>query len=410
MNIGPSEAVQTVLSRLRLFIQEAVIPAEAAYQGQLEQDRWQVPEALRQLQEKAKQAGLFNPFIGKDGQSWNQVDYAHLAEQMGYSGIAADALNCAMPDSGNMEILARYGTDSQRSQYLMPLVAGDITSGFAMTEPAVASSDATNITTRAVLDGDEWVLQGEKTWVSGAGHPDFGFILIMCITEPDAAPEQQQSLLLVPMRLPGSLPKSDETGIEIKRRLPVFGYDNAPHGYAQISFNKVRLPSSSLVGERGQGFEIAQERMGTGRIHQCMRSIGAAERALQLMTARASSRHAFGKPLSELGGNVDIIANSRTEIEMSRLLALRAAWLLEHQGLHRALSAIAQMKVVVPNMTLNVIDRAIQMHGGTGVSADTPLAQMWASHRALRLSDGPDEVHRELIARLEFGQATTNYV
>lgn len=401
MNLGVSDTVAPILKKLRLFIQEVVIPHEAAYAEALESDRWSVPPIMRQLQQRARDEGLFNLFIARDGQTYEQVDYAYLAEQMGYSEIAAEVFNCAMPDSGNMEILARFGNDQQRAEHLLPLLSGDITSGFAMSEPSVASSDATNFVSMAKQTGDQWVLNGEKTWVSGAGDPRFSFILVMCITDEKASPDRQQSVLLVP---------TAAEGITIKRMLPVFGYDNAPHGYAQIQFENVQVPMENLIGEPGQGFEIAQDRMGTGRIHQCMRSIGAAERALSLMTHRARTRHAFGKPLSELGGNVDLIANSRTEIEMGRLLALRAAWSLQQHGLEKALTDIAQMKVIVPNIALNVIDRAIQMHGGTGVSADTPLARMWASHRALRLSDGPDEVHRELIARTEFGQQSVTYV
>lgn len=401
MNLGASEAVNIVLSRLKQFIHDVIIPEEPTYNAELEKNRWQVPSIMRTLQQKARSEGLFNLFITRNEQTWSQIDYAYLAEQMGLSEIAAEVFNCAMPDSGNMEILARYGSEQQTVDYLVPLLSGDLKSGFAMTEPAVASSDATNIAATATLKNNEWVLDGEKTWISGAGHPDFGFLLVMCVTEPFGPPEKRQSLLLVPMNTPG---------VSIARMLPVFGYDNAPHGYAQIRFNDVHVPGTSLVGERGQGFEIAQERMGTGRIHQCMRSIGAAERALQLMTQRAKTRFAFGKPLSELGGNIDLIANSRTEIETSRLLALRAAWSLQFNGLENALPDIAQMKVVVPNAALNVIDRAIQMHGGTGVSADTPLAGMWAAHRALRLADGPDEVHRELIARSEMGEISSTYV
>lgn len=401
MNLGVSDAVAPILKKLRLFIQEVVIPHEEAYAEALESDRWSVPPVMRELQQRARDEGLFNLFIARDGQTYEQVDYAYLAEQMGYSEIAAEVFNCAMPDSGNMEILARFGNDQQRAEHLLPLLSGDITSGFAMTEPSVASSDATNFVSMAKQTSDKWILNGEKTWVSGAGDPRFSFILVMCVTDEKASPDRQQSVLLVP---------TSAEGVTIKRMLPVFGYDNAPHGYAQIQFENVEVPAENLIGEPGQGFEIAQDRMGTGRIHQCMRSIGAAERALSLMTHRARTRHAFGKPLSELGGNVDIIANSRTEIEMGRLLALRAAWSLQQQGLEKALTDIAQMKVIVPNIALNVIDRAIQMHGGTGVSADTPLARMWASHRALRLSDGPDEVHRELIARTEFGQQSVTYV
>ena len=401
MNLGASDSVIPTLKKLKLFIDEVVIPKEEEYGQQISEQRWRIPAVMQQLQTRAKSEGLFNLFIEKEEQTFSQTDYAHLAEQMGRSEIAAEVFNCAFPDSGNMEILARFGTDDQRNNFLVPLLTGDTTSGFAMTEPAVASSDATNFASTGYLEKGEWVLNGEKTWISGAGDPRFRFVLVMCVTEPESTPEMRQSLILVPT---GTL------GVEITRMLAVFGYDNAPHGYAQMKFDNTRVPAANIIGTRGQGFEIAQDRMGTGRIHQCMRSIGAAERALALMTARATSRFAFGKPLSELGGNVDIIANSRTEIEMSRLLALRAAWTLEHKGLGESLSEIAQMKVVVPNTTLNVIDRAIQMHGGTGVSADTPLARMWASHRALRLSDGPDEVHRELIARMEIGAAPHPYV
>ncbi len=401
MDLGTSDNIKPIMKRLRLFIQEVIIPAEAEYHAAVQATPWQIPDVMINLQQRARDAGLFNLFIEKDGKAYDQVEYAHLAEQMGRSEIAAEVCNCAMPDAGNMEILARYGSETQRANYLLPLLAAEMKSGFAMSEPTVASSDATNFISQAKQTGRGWILSGEKTWVSGAGDPRFGFMLVMCVTDPAATADKRQSLLLVP---------SDAPGVTIKRMLPVFGYDNAPRGYAQIRFDDVALPADALIGEPGQGFEIAQDRMGTGRIHQCMRSIGAAERALQLMTHRAKTRYAFGKPLSELGGNVDIIANSRTDIEMARLLALRAAWSLQDQGLERALTDIAQMKVVVPSMALSVIDRAIQMHGGTGVSEDTPLARMWAAHRALRLSDGPDEVHRELIARTEFGQVSATYV
>ncbi len=401
MNLGVSPEIESQLSRLRIFIQEAVITNESSYRRDIEKEPWGVSRTMGELQDKARAAGLFNLFIEKDGTTCSGVDYAYLAEQMGYSEIAAEVFNCAMPDSGNMELLARYANDRLRQEFLLPLLAGDIKSGFAMTEPAVASSDASNIVSSASLKAGQWTLRGEKTWVAGAGDPRFQFMLVMCVTDPDAAPDRRQSLLLIP---------KDSAGVSVDRMLPVFGYDNAPHGYAQIRFENVKVDEDHLIGERGQGFHMAQDRMATGRIHQCMRSIGAAERALQLMTARSRSRFAFGKPLSELGGNVDIIANSRTEIEMARLLALRAAWTLQENGLETALGEIAQMKVIVPSMTLAIIDRAIQMHGGTGVSSDTPLARMWASHRALRLADGPDEVHRELIARMELGQNAANYV
>jgi acyl-CoA dehydrogenase len=320
---------------------------------------------------------------------------------MGRTEIAAEVFNCAAPDSGNMEVLAKFGSDEQRATFLVPLLLGDVKSGFAMTEPNVASSDAGNITSSATREGKVWVLNGEKSWVSGAGGSKCQFLIVMCVTRPDASLNDRQSMLLVPMKTPG---------VGLSRMISVFGYDDAPHGHAQIKFDNVKIPIDNLIGKDGQGFEIAQGRMASGRIHQCMRSIGAAERALELMVERSTSRYAFGKPLSELGGNVDVIANSRIEIEMSRLMALKAAWALAQKGLVAALADIAQMKVVVPNMALKVIDRAIQMHGGTGVSEDTPLAKMWAAHRAMRLSDGPDEVHRELISRQEIGKFPLTYV
>jgi acyl-CoA dehydrogenase len=379
MELGISQNVKPVLSKLSLFISEIIIPNEALYLEQLAAGRWQQPPVMASMIERAKEEGLFNLFIETEERRYTQVEYAHLAEMMGRSEIAAEVFNCAAPDTGNMEILAKFGNDDLRATYLMPLLQGNSKSGFAMTEPAVASSDATNILSLAQREGDYWVLNGEKSWVSGAGDSRCSFLVVMCITNPDANPEDRQSMLLVPMSV---------DGVEITRMISVFGYDDAPQGHAQIKFNDVRIPAGNLIGIEGHGFEIAQNRMGTGRIHQCMRSIGAAERALSLMVNRSKNRYAFGKPLSELGGNVDVIANSRIEIEMSRLMALKAAWTLEQEGLHSALGEIAQMKVVVPNMALNVIDRAIQMHGGTGVSEDTPLAKMGASHRAMRLSDG----------------------
>ncbi len=401
MELGVSEKIRPVLMRLRTFINEIVIPNEAQYAAQLDADRWHQPPIMASMIERAKGAGLFNLFIESDKHQFSEVEYAHLSELMGRTEIAVEVFNCAAPDTGNMEVLARYGSDEQRVHYLLPLLQGEMKSGFAMTEPAVASSDAGNIASTAIRQGAHWILNGEKSWVSGAGDARCQFLVVMCITRPDAELSARQSMLLVPM---------DTPGVEITRMISVFGYDDAPQGHAQIKFKNVQLPLDSLIGNDGQGFEIAQDRMGSGRIHQCMRSIGAAERALELMVNRSNNRFAFGKPLSELGGNVDVIANSRIEIEMSRLMALKAAWTLEKDGLLKALADIAQMKVVVPNMALNVIDRAIQMHGGTGVSEDTPLAKMWAAHRAMRLSDGPDEVHREMIARQEMGKFPLTYV
>ena len=401
MDLGVSDNVKPVLMKLRSFINELIIPAESRYSEELNANRWHQPAVMRSMIERAKSEGLFNLFIESDNHQFTAVEYAHLSELMGRSEIAAEVFNCASPDTGNMEILAKFGSDQQRASYLVPLLQGESKSGFAMTEPSVASSDASNIASSALRKGDQWVLNGEKSWVSGAGDPRCKFLIVMCVTNENAGSLERQSMLLVPMQSPG---------LHIVRMTSVFGYDDAPQGHAQIKFDNVHIPVENLIGAEGQGFEIAQGRMGSGRIHQCMRSIGAAERALELLVHRSTSRHAFGKPLSELGGNVDVIANSRIEIEMSRLMALKAAWSLEQKGLTSALGDIAQMKVVVPNMALNVIDRAIQMHGGTGVSEDTPLAKMWAMHRAMRLSDGPDEVHREMISRQEMGKLPLAYV
>lgn len=399
MFIGISTKVHPILRRLRLFIDEVIIPNEQTYQDQLENDRWSAPAVMTQMKKQARSAGLFNLFLSPE--SFDQVEYAHLAEAMGRTEIAAEVFNCASPDTGNMDILARFGNKNQQQSWLHPLLSGEVRSGFAMTEPAVASSDASNLASKAMLKGDHWVLDGEKSWVSGAGHPDCQFLVVMCVTNPDAPLDARHSVFIVPMDSPGLL---------TTRMVSVFGYDDAPHGHAQIRFTNVEIPRGNLVGNRGQGFEIAQGRLGFGRIHHCMRSIGAAERALSLMVERSKSRYAFGKPLSELGGNVDVIANSRIDIEMSRLMALKAAAQLDAVGLEGALNDIAQMKVAVPNMALAVIDRAIQMFGGAGVSGDTPLAKMWASHRALRLSDGPDEVHREMISRHEMGRFSDTYL
>jgi acyl-CoA dehydrogenase len=401
MDLGISENIKPVVMKLRSFINEIIIPNEGRYNEELNSNRWSQPAIMSSMIERAKSEGLFNLFIETDKHQFTEVEYAHLSELMGRTEIAAGVFNCAAPDSGNMEVLAKFGSDQQRAAFLVPLLLGDVKSGFAMTEPNVASSDAGNIMSSAKREGDSWILNGEKSWVSGAGDSRCQFLIVMCITNPEAKLEDRQSMLLVPL---------DTPGVELSRMISVFGYDDAPQGHAQIKFNNVKIPIDNLIGQDGQGFEIAQGRMGSGRIHQCMRSIGAAERALELMVKRSTSRYAFGKPLSELGGNVDVIANSRIEIEMSRLMALKAAWMLAQKGLIAALADIAQMKVVVPNMALKVIDRAIQMHGGTGVSEDTPLAKMWAAHRAMRLSDGPDEVHRELISRQEIGKFPLTYV
>jgi acyl-CoA dehydrogenase len=386
MFIGISDRVAPVLSKLRLFTQEVIIPNEVRYEAELVSERWKEPRVMSEMKAKAREEGLSKLFL----HFFSEVEYAHLAEAMGMSEIAAEVFNCAAPDSGNMSLLAHYGNTLQQEQWLQPLVQGKARSGFAMTESAVASSDVSNIATTARKDGHYWILNGEKSWISGAGDPNCRFLITLCVTDQN----KEQSIFIVPMSSPG---------LKTTRMNSIFGYDNAPHGHAQIQFNNVKIPSENLVGQEGQGVEIAQDRLSSGRVHQCMRSIGAAERALKLMVDRSTTRFAFGKPLSELGGNVDVIANSRIEIEMSRLMALKAAYQIDSVGMKKSLPDIAQMKVAVPNMALSVIDRAIQMYGGMGLSEDTPLAKMWASHRALRLSDGPDEVHRELIARIEIG-------
>ena len=325
----------------------------------------------------------------------SHLDYAPFCEIMGRSGIAAEIFNCSAPDTGNMEVLARYATEEQQEKWLKPHLEGEIRSAFDMTEPAVASSDATNISSSAVLDGDEYVINGEKWWTSGIGDPRCKVLIFMCVTNPNNPKHQRQSQIIVPM---------DTPGIKIEKMMHVFGYDDAPHGHGRVSFKDVRVPKENLLLGEGRGFEIAQGRLGPGRYHQCMRTIGAAERALELLCKRATSRIAFGKPLSELGGNYDVIADCRTEIEMCRLLTLKAAYMMDTVGNKIARSEIAQIKVAVPNMALRVIDKAIQIHGGAGVSQDTPLARLYAGQRTLRIADGPDEVHRRTIARLELSK------
>jgi acyl-CoA dehydrogenase len=314
---------------------------------------------------------------------------------MGRSRLASEAFNCSAPDTGNMEVLERYGSEEQKEQWLKPLLAGEIRSAFAMTEPGVASSDATNICCAAVLDGDEWVISGEKFYISGAGDARCKILITMVVTDPNAPKHNRQSQILVPM---------DAEGVEVVRPMEVFGGDGAPHGHMHIKFHNVRVPESNIILGRGRGFEISQGRLGPGRIHHCMRSIGAAEKALDLMCKRAVSREAFGRPLAELGANYDIIADCRIEIEMCRLLTFKAAWLMDTIGNKAARSAISQIKVAVPNMALRVIDHAIQLHGAAGVSQDFPLAELWTSQRTLRLADGPDAVHRRVIARKELAK------
>jgi len=402
MDLELSEKLIEVREKIRTFVEEKVAPVEVEYHNEVSVgDRWshtpRQNEIMESLKAEARRLGMWNFFLpeSQGGAGISNLDYAHLAEIMGRSRLASEAFNCSAPDTGNMEVLERYGSEEQKKEWLVPLLAGEIRSAFAMTEPGVASSDATNISTSAVLDGDEWVISGEKFYISGAGDTRCKIMIVMVVTDPDAPKHTRQSQILVPM---------DAEGVEVIRPMHVFGRDDAPHGHMHIKYHNVRVPQSNIILGRGRGFEIAQGRLGPGRIHHCMRSIGAAEKALDLMCKRAVSRDAFGKPLAELGGNYDIIADSRIEIEMCRLLTYKAAWLMDTIGNKAARDAISQIKVAVPNMALRVIDRAIQIHGAAGVSQDFPLAALWTGQRTLRLADGPDEVHRRVIARKELAK------
>ena len=398
MDFGYSPKVKELRERVDAFLQEHVFPAEAFFHKQVsEGDRWQPTAIVEELKVKARAAGLWNLFLPESelGAGLTNLEYAPLAELMGRSGLASEAFNCSAPDTGNMEVLVRYGTQEQKDQWLKPLLEGEIRSCFGMTEPGVASSDATNMQANARREGDEWVINGRKWWTSGACDPRCKIMIFMGLTNPDAPRHQQHSMILVPM---------DTPGVKVIRPLPVFGYDDAPHGHAEVVLENVRVPYSNVLLGEGRGFEIAQGRLGPGRIHHCMRSIGAAERALELMCKRSLEREAFGRKLAHLGGNIDLIAQSRIEINQARLLTLNAAYMMDTVGNKVAKSEIAQIKVVAPNVALRVIDRAIQMHGGAGVSDDTPLAHMYAMQRTLRLADGPDEVHRASIGKLELGK------
>ncbi|KIQ00761.1 MULTISPECIES: acyl-CoA dehydrogenase [Pseudomonas] len=398
MDFAYSPRVQQLRERVSAFMEAHVYPAEAVFERQVgEGDRWQSTAIMEQLKDKAKGEGLWNLFLpdSERGAGLSNTEYAPLAEIMGSSLIGPEPFNCAAPDTGNMEVLVRYASEEQKRQWLDPLLSGEIRSAFAMTEPEVASSDATNMQASAVRDGDHWVINGRKWWTSGACDPRCKIMIFMGLTNPEGHRHQQHSMILVPM---------DTPGVKVVRPLPVFGYDDAPHGHAEVLFEDVRVPYDNVLLGEGRGFEIAQGRLGPGRIHHCMRSIGMAERALKLMCVRALERSAFGKPLARLGGNIDLIAESRMEINMARLLTLNAAYMMDTAGNKVAASEIAQIKVVAPNVALKVIDRAIQMHGGAGVSADFPLAYWYAMQRTLRLADGPDEVHRAAIGKYELGK------
>jgi acyl-CoA dehydrogenase len=394
VNFEFSDKVKSLQVRLQAFLDEHIYPNEQRFFGEIEQNRWKPTRIVEELKTKARAAGLWNLFLpdSEHGAGLTNLEYAPLCEMMGRSVMAPEVFNCSAPDTGNMEVLARYGTSEQKEKWLKPLLAGEIRSCFAMTEPAVASSDATNIEASIVRDGSHYIIRGRKWWTSGAGDPRCKIAIFMGKTDPSAATHKQQSMILVPM---------DALGVKIERMLTVYGYDHAPHGHGEVTFNNVRVPASSILLGEGRGFEIAQGRLGPGRIHHCMRCIGVAERALETMCKRVQSRTAFGKTLAEQGTIRADIANSRMEIEQSRLLTLKAAYMMDTMGNKAARAEISMIKVVAPNVALRILERAIQAHGGAGVSQDTFLAAAWATVRTLRLADGPDEVHTESVARQE---------
>jgi len=401
MDLGMTDRVRPLVDAMRDFVRNEVLPLEPEYRAEIavSADPWiptpRIREILSGLQARARAAGLWNLFLTDSdaGAGLTTVEYAYLAEEMGWSALAPVATNCAAPDAGNIEVLARYGGEAQKERWLKPLLEAEIRSAFAMTEPDVASCDATNISMTAVLEADEWALNGEKYFVSGPGDPSCELLIVMVKTNPEADRHHQHSQILVPM---------DTPGLDIVRPMQVFGHENPPHGHMHLRFEDVRVPKDNVIWEPGRGFEIAQGRLGPGRIHHAMRSIGQAERALDLMCSRALSRTAFGKPLAQLGANHDIVAERRMAIETARLLCLKAAHMIDTAGVREAQLYISMIKVIAPRVAIETIDEAIQMHGAAGLSQDFPLAEMYIAARSLRLADGPDAVHRRQVGRAEF--------
>ena len=400
MNFELSAKAKEYTQKVNAFVHQHIIPLEeellkSAAHNNADWKTWQKSNEIEQLKQKAREQGLWNLFLPEAG-GLSNTDYAPVAEAMGHSLLAPEIFNCNAPDTGNMEVIAKYGSEQQKQTWLEPLLRGEIRSAFCMTEPDVASSDATNMQATVTVDGDFVVLNGTKWWSTGIGHPDCKVAIFMGLSDPTAHKYMQHSMVLVPL---------DAEGVTIERMLPVFGAFDPPYGHGEVTFKNVRVPVGNVISGIGRGFEIAQGRLGPGRIHHCMRLIGACERALNLMVERSTKRVAFGKPLANLGGNRDIIANARIQIEMNRLLVLKTAFLLDTVGVMGALSEVSQIKVTVPEMACSIIDSAMQMHGGKGFSNDTPLAAMYAYARILRMADGPDEVHRGVVAKLELKKA-----
>ena len=407
MDLGVTDKVKPLIEKVSQMVSDDIEPLDQEFHEEVGKhpsgSRWQLTdrqmEILSHLKNLAKERGLWNFWLtdSEKGYGLSTVEYAYLAEEMGKVGIAAEVFNCSAPDTGNMEVIERYGNENHKKKWLTKLLEGEIRSAYLMTEPDVASSDATNISLEAKKEGDHWVLNGQKWWSSGVGDPRCKVFIVMALTDPNAAKHSRHSMFFV---------DAESEGFEVLRFMNVFGADDAPHGHGHCKFTNVKVPAENLILGEGRGFEVSQGRLGPGRIHHCMRAIGQAEKALELMIRRSKNRTAFGKELTELGANYDIIANCRMEIEQSRLLCLKAAWMMDTAGVKAAQPWISQIKVVAPLMALKVIDEAIQMHGGMGISQDTPLAHMWTHVRTLRLADGPDAVHRRQVARAELRRYT----